>query len=150
MRKVAIVVVALLVVLVGLCLALLFAPGTACKWQPLGDEGEGECLGLLARSFNSTRCRVLSAVYDEATGPKNDVVISSALEGFVETRNCPDIAALSSRLPSGTPEHAKQLVVAAFRSCREGRSFSLLEARSAQDKVPEQDLLEQAKRTACK
>jgi hypothetical protein len=60
------------VVAIALLGGLLFAPGRICKLVPLGDEGEGECLGFAARGPTVTRCRAITALLDEIKGSQND------------------------------------------------------------------------------
>jgi hypothetical protein len=109
-------VVTIPIVLFGM---LIMAPGSCCKLVPLlGDEGQGECLGLVAKKIGVSRCRVLSALMEEIKGDNNDVVISSGLEGFVAAKACDELALLWTELPISAPTHVRPLVASAIRSCR--------------------------------
>jgi hypothetical protein len=122
--------------------AFLFAPGRVCKWQPLGDEGEGECLGFAARATQAGRCRVVKAVGDEIRGPNNDVVISSALEGFVAAGACADLALVWRDLLPDTPGHVYPLVATALAACIARVPFSAGGARSHPASAPSPQAIE--------
>jgi hypothetical protein len=108
------------IVLVG---TLIIAPGSCCKLVPLlGDEGHGECLGLVAKKAGVSRCRVLSALMEEIKGDNNDVVISSGLEGFVAATACDELALLWTQLPRSVPTHVRPLVARAISSCRKSEN----------------------------
>lgn len=103
-----------LVLCVGNCVT---NPGTACTYQPLGDEGEGECLGLVARAGTFARCRVADAVLREADAGANDVVLTSALDGFVAAAGCDDLAYVWAKLPSGSAGYVDQIVGTKYLVC---------------------------------
>lgn len=114
----------------GVLGASLFAPGDICAASSLGgDEVQGECLGALAR-VPVSRPRVIEAVRVEIAGRNNDVVLSSALEGFVSARACGDLVGLLDSLSLSTPGHVRPLVVAAVKCCQDGREYSLGVARN--------------------
>ena len=54
----------------------ILVPGRFCGLTLLGDEGEGECLALIASRIPAARCRVLAAISDEIRGTNNDVVLA--------------------------------------------------------------------------
>ena len=113
-------VVTIPIVLVGM---LIMAPGSCCKLVPLlGDEGQGECLGLVAKKIGVSRCRVLSALMEEIKGDNNDVVISSGLAGFVAATACDELALLWTQLRSlPPPTFARSLLAQSAPVERENR-----------------------------
>jgi hypothetical protein len=123
-------------------------PGTACGLVPLGDEGEGECLGLLAR-VGVTRCQVADAILKEIKGSNNDIVIASALEGFVSASACDDVAALWTRTPMTAAAHARQLVASAFSLCKARKAYSLEAGRSNTVQIDENEVAQASRRSAC-
>jgi len=126
------------------------APGALCVLSPLGDEGEGECLGWIAVRSTTARCRVSAALLREIAGANNDVVISSTLSGFVEAFACDDLAFVFTRMPSTVAPHAFQLVVAAIKTCRDRTPFSLGVARALAPTTDVAAISEAARRSKCK
>ena len=137
------------VVAIALLGGLLFAPGRICKLVPLGDEGEGECLGFAARGPTVTRCRAVTALLDEIKGSQNDVVISSALKGLVGANACEDISLLWTHLPRDAPEQAVQLVVGAVVACRGHTPYSLGGARAVSVSSVPQSVRAEAQHSKC-
>jgi hypothetical protein len=130
----------------------VFLPGRSCKLTLMGDEGEGECLALIASRIPSARCRVLDAISDEIRGANNDVVLSEGLGGFVTASACDDIALLWIETAQAAPAHARELVAAALTACRTHVPFSLGVARTKRllISVSPPDILNSANRSRCR
>ena len=149
----AFIITAAIIGVLGLALGtLVVAPNTVCRlWAlALGDEGQGECLGMAARMSGFGRCKAVAALLGEIETTNNDVVISLGLKGLVRKLACDDLAFLWTSLPRDCPSHARQLVAAAAVACKERRPYSLGVARSFDEPVMSPGVfVESARRSRC-
>ena len=98
-------------------------PLATCRSLP-GDLGEGRCLGLVARSGQAGRCRVIEAVRSEIRHGRSDAVISGALDGLASAGECADVALLLRQLPADVSRQMYRLVATAFEACLRARPYS--------------------------
>ncbi|OGQ80196.1 MAG: hypothetical protein A2289_13330 [Deltaproteobacteria bacterium RIFOXYA12_FULL_58_15] len=128
---------------VGLLLLLVYlAPGAICRLVPLGDEGEGECLGWTARLPLAPTCKVLDVTSKEIATTGNDVVISEALGGLVRAGACEELAAFRREyVASKTQAYINDMLDGALASCVRGEEYSLQDKR-AQSQILEADLVD--------
>ena len=104
--------------------AVISWPQKACHDWPGGDQGEGNCLSLVAHTGQGSRCRVIEALLYEIKHENSDVVISGALDGLTSTGACSDLAFLRRRIPSTVSRQTYRLVATAFEACIAARPYS--------------------------
>src|SRR5438874_13310274 len=108
----AFIITAAIIGVLGLALGtLVVAPNTVCRlWAlALGDEGQGECLGMAARMSGFGRCKAVAAVLGEIETTNNDVVISLGLKGRVRKLGCDELAFWWRSWPRGCRSQSRRL-----------------------------------------